>query len=141
MFKKVLFAAALLAQLSLFADASQGEDLERKMWQDLKDKKWSEVEKRLAPYFQAVQVDGARDREQYLNRVKALDMGDFTFNNFKVTEGPGVMVVTYDVTVPETIEGKRIISNAVRLSVWHNNNGNWQWIAHSILIPPTVAGQ
>ena len=52
-----------------------------------------------------------------------------------VTEGPGVAVVTYEITLSETIEGQRFTSKASRLSVWQNDNGKWQTIAHASLIP------
>jgi len=52
-----------------------------------------------------------------------------------VTEGPGVMVVTYEIAVSEEIGGKSIAAKAVRLSVWQKNDKDWQWIAHSVLIP------
>lgn len=141
MFKPAFFAIALLTHLSLFGAASQGEAFERQMWQDIKERNWSDLSNRIAPYFQAVQFDGARNKDQYMNRVKALDIGDFTLHNFKVTEGSGVIVVTYNISVSETIEGNRLTSSAMRMSVWQKKRDNWQWIAHAILVPVPTAEQ
>lgn len=135
MLKRILFAIMLFVNVSLFADVSQGETLERQMWDYIKNHQWDDLEKRLNTGFQAVQFDGPRSKEQYMNRVKALNVADVTLNNFQVTENAGVIIVTYNAATTETIEGDRIASNATRLSVWQQNGGVWQWIAHAILIP------
>src|SRR5262245_14436810 len=62
MFKHILFSVALLAHFALFAEASQGEVLERKMWEYIRDHKWSNLEDRIAPYFQAAVFDRARNK-------------------------------------------------------------------------------
>lgn len=135
MFKNFLLAYLLFMNLTIFADVSQGESLEKEMWQYYKERKWIELENHIAPYFQAAYYDGAFDKEHYLIRAKTLNIDDFSLSNFKVTEAPGLIVVTYNIKTTETIEGKKITSNAVRLSVWQNNENKWQWIAHGIFIP------
>jgi hypothetical protein len=135
MFKSILLAIALLANLSLFADTSQGEVLERKVWDDIKNQKWDSLDNSIAPYFQLALFEGARNKEQFMIRAKTLDLSDYIMNDFNVTEGPDLMVVSYSVSVSETIEGKRLSSKAVRLSVWQKNKGDWKWVAHSVLIP------
>jgi hypothetical protein len=140
MLKNFLFAILVFTNFSLFAEQAQGEALEKEMWEYIKGQKWDELEKKIAPYFQAVEFDGAHSKEQYLIRAKKLNISDYKMNEFIVTEGPGLKVITYSVEVSETIEGKRITANAERLSVWQENNGNWQWIAHAILIPVPATG-
>lgn len=134
MLKKILIAL-VLTQLSLFADTSQGENLERQMWKIIKDKQWKELDNKLAPYFQLALFDGAFNKDQYIQRSKTLNPSDFKISNLKVTEGPGVYVITYDLEISETISGKALTSKATRLSTWQNNNGNWQWISHAVIIP------
>ena len=138
MFKKALFTVAMLAQMALFADTSQGEVLEKQMWQYIKEKKWDDLEKHLASCFQAGLNEGARSKEQYITRAKVLNISEYTLSNFHVTQSPGLFVVSYDLQTSETIEGNRISSKAPRLSVWQNNNGIWQWVAHAVLIPMPV---
>ncbi len=135
MFKNFFFSALMLAHVSLFANVSEGETLERQRWEYIKQQNWKELEKLVAPYFQAALFDGNRNKEQYMNLAKTSQISDYTLSNFVVTEGPNLAVVTYDVTLSETIEGKRLTSKAIRLSVWQNNNGKWQLISHAVLIP------
>lgn len=135
MFQKSLIAFILMIHLSLVAEVSQGETLERQMWDYIKKRDWNEMGKRIAPYFQLVGLNKIRNREETLNQLKYLNANVFSLSNFKVTEGPGVFIVTYDAAVSEVLENDRFYSNASRISVWQNNNGNWQWAAHGILIP------
>lgn len=140
MFKKIVFALSmLLLPLSLFADASQGEALEKQMWQNIKDHKWKDLDNMIAPYFQVAFFDGVLNKQQYLIHAKALSIHEYTLSDFKVTEGPDLFVVTYTVETSETIEGKRLLSNAFRLSVWQKNKNEWLMAAHAILIPVTQA--
>lgn len=133
--KQILFSLVLLAHLSLFADTSEIESLERQRWQYIKSQNWKDLDAMIAPYFQASIFEGSRNKEQFMNRLKTINISDYTLDNFVITQGPGVAVATYDVTVSETISGKRISSKAGRLSVWQNANGKWLLIAHAILIP------
>ena len=132
---KYLLALMLLLNISLFADVSQGENLERQMWGYIKDKKWKELDDRIAPYFQSALFTGALNKEKYLDHAKTLNASDYKLTNFVVTEGPGIIVVTYNVSVSETIEGKRLSANAARLSVWQNVKDDWKWVAHALLVP------
>ena len=135
MFKFFLFSVVMLTHVSLFADISQGETLERQRWEYIKKHNWKDLDNLIAPYFQASFFDGARNKEQFMKLQKSLGISDYTLSNFVVTEGPSVAIVTYDITLSETIEGRRLTSKASRLSVWQNDNGKWQMIAHAILIP------
>lgn len=125
----------LIAPLTLLADAAKFESMEKQRWEYVKNHNWKELENLTAPYYQEAFFDGARNKEQYLNQARSVNIGDYTLNNFQVTEGPGVGIVTYNIAVSETIGGKRITSNASRLTVWQNNDGKWQVIAHAVLIP------
>lgn len=135
MFKIFILSLALFTQLSLFADSSQGETLERQLWDNIKDQKWTDLGNKIAPYFQGALFEGGRNKEQYMTNVKNANIHEFNLKNFVVTEGPGTIVITYDVAVTESIEGKSLTSDAVRLSVWQNDHGKWQLIAHAALIP------
>ncbi len=139
MLKNILLALFIFAHTTLFADTSQAEKLETKMWNYIKDRKWDEFANQVAPYFQSAIFDGAENREQFLNRVKVINIGNFVLSNFQVTEAPDILIVTYDISVSETIRGQQIASKAVRLSVWQQNDSNWQWIAHAALIPVPAA--
>lgn len=135
MLKFIFLSLSLFTTLNLFADATEGEALEKKVWDSTKNQEWNELEKLISPYFQLALMDGVFNKEQYFSRVKKMEIGDFTISNFKITEGQNSMVITYDVGVTETIDGKKISSKASRLSVWEKSDGTWKWIAHAVLIP------
>lgn len=139
MFRAVVCTLALFVTCALSADAPRVEALEREMWGFIKQQNWQELDKRIAPYFQAAQFDGARSKEQYLSRLKKLNIGDYQIRDMHVTESPNLAVVSYQIHVTETIQGKRLAAQARRLSVWQKNENEWQWISHIILVPvPTV---
>jgi hypothetical protein len=133
--KFFLLAFTLLVNLSLFADVSMGEKLETQRWNAAKDKKWDELDKTIAPYFQGANYDRVYSKENFLTFMKGLNLSDFNLSNFVVKEGPGILVITYDAQVTENINGNRMASKANRLSVWHKNNDKWILAAHAILIP------
>jgi hypothetical protein len=135
MLKFCLFAMVFLVSTSLMAEVSKGEILERHMLKDIKAKNWAEVEKNIAPYFQAVLLNKILNREEVLIDLKKSSINEHVLSNIKVTQGPNVFIVTYDISLTETLSGNTISSKASRISVWHNNNGIWQWAAHGVLIP------
>jgi Domain of unknown function (DUF4440) len=135
MLKKAFFILILFTNLSLFGDEQNGEELERKMWEHVKAQKWDELGNMISPYFQSAVFDAVSNKEQYIKRSKTSNISDYNLSNFKVTSGPELQVVTYNVAAAETIDGKRILSNAIRLSVWQKAQDKWQIVGHAILIP------
>lgn len=127
----------VLAEQTMSVDAIEGEQLERQIWSDIKAKNWAAVEAGIAGGFQSVHPDGARDRDAELALIKGLDLGDYSLQGFKVTRNNDDLIVTYWISVQETIDGKRLSSKpAMRLSVWEqNDSGGWQWISHANLNP------
>ena len=106
------------------------------MANDIKAKNWSAVEARIAHGFQSVHPDGIRDRAGEIALLKQMDFGDFTLSNFKSTTIGDNIVVTFTMTVAETIDGKRLPAKpAYRLSVWKKGVNGWQWISHANFAP------
>lgn len=131
-----MFFIISATHLSLFADISQGETLERQMWADVKSHNWNAVEEHIAADFQSVHADGPRTRDQELTLLKDMNISNYILSNFKVTQNQGVLVVTYTVAVKETIDSRNLANKPYpRLSVWQMNNNVWQWIAHANLHP------
>ena len=119
-----------------FAGTSEGEKLERQMSTDIKAKNWKAVESRIAEGFQSVHPDGARDRAGEIALLKKMNLGEFTLSNFKSTMIGDNIVVTFTMTVAETIDGRRLPAKpAYRLSVWRKGENGWQWISHANLTP------
>jgi len=103
---------------------------------DIKAKNWTVVERRIAEGFQSVHPDGVRNRTAEIALLKKMDFGDFTLSDFKSTTIGDNIVVTFTMTVAETIDGKRPPAKpAYRLSVWKKGANGWQWISHANLAP------
>ena len=123
-------------EISPAIGASEGEKLERQMAADIKAKHWNAVETRIAEGFQSVHPDGVRDRAGEIALLKQMNFGDFRLSNFKSTTIGDNIVVTFSMTVAQTIDGKQLPPKpAYRLSVWKKGAGGWQWISHANLAP------
>src|SRR6516165_9214839 len=118
------------------SEASEGEKLERQMASDIQTKNWKAVEARIAEGFQSVHPDGFRDRAGEIALLKGMSFGAFTLSNFKSTTIGDNIVVTFTMTVAETIDGKQLPAKpAYRLSVWKKEVNGWQWISHANFTP------
>ncbi|MCK4666040.1 nuclear transport factor 2 family protein, partial [Candidatus Dependentiae bacterium] len=106
----------------------------KQLWVDLKACDVEAIAKYTSPDYQSVHQDGSRNREEELELVKNLKLGDYTLTKFVVTENDSMIIVTYFVSVEETIEGKRLSSTpAARLSAWQKTDEGWMWIIHANL--------
>lgn len=144
MSKKPLSISLLLISLVIVASLSartpvpppDGEQMERQIWSDMKAKNLAAVEAKIAPAFQSVHPDGARDRAGEIALIKGLKVGPYTLKDFKVTNNGDQLIVTYSISVVETVGGKQLSTKpAMRQSVWAKNAAGWQWIAHANLNP------
>ena len=90
----------------------------------------------MAPGFQAIHQDGARDIQVQIGLIKELNLSEYTLSNFKVTREGQVIIVTYQVNVEETIAGNLIQKkSSMRLSAWLKSGDDWKWIIHVNLVP------
>lgn len=137
MLKNLFFSFMIMAFASpLCAQKTLGETLEQQMWENIKAHNWVIVEKNIAPDFQSIHEDGSRNKDQEMDLFIDMNLGNYQITNLKVTEHPGVIVVTYTIAITESVISKRTLrAPHPRLSVWKNNGGVWQWIAHADLSP------
>ncbi|MBA3815537.1 MAG: nuclear transport factor 2 family protein [Parachlamydiaceae bacterium] len=139
---KICIATSLMTlfgSFSLFADVSQGETLEIQMWEDMKHRNYSAVENNIAQGFQSIHTDGARAREDEIRLIKDLYLGSYKITDIKVTEAKDSYIVTYMISVSETIDDTRLSANPTpRMSVWEKIEDKWQWISHANLNPIDV---
>ncbi len=113
-----------------------GEKLVRQLWVNMKKSDMVTIEKMTARGFQSVHQYGANNREQEIELIKGLKLGEYTLSGFQITQNGPVIVATYLVSVKETIKGKRLSKRpAPRLSVFLKTDTGWQWIAHANLKP------
>ena len=113
---------------------SLGEQLVREFWTAMKTQDVEALDDMLAPGFQSVHSDGARDRATQLDLISGLDLGEYTLTEFEVTRVGASVVVTYMVSVEETLAGVRTSSTpAPRLTIWVMTENGWQLAAHANL--------
>jgi len=133
------FAVLVVSQGSVVADEpteeqSQGEELVQQLWSDMKEGNVEAIEGYIAEGFQSIHEDGARDRDAEIELIKGLNLGDYTLSEIKVTQNGSAIVVTYFVSVEETIDGEVLSTEpAARLSAWVEIDDEWQWIIHANL--------
>ena len=115
-------------------DADQGVELVRQLWADMKATNMPEIEEMMAPGFQSIHQDGGRSGDQELALIRNLKLGDYKLTDFKATQAGSVLMVSYFVSVEETIEGKRLSKKpAARLSGFLKTDNGWQWLFHANL--------
>jgi hypothetical protein len=115
---------------------ADGEKLVRQLWTDFKSNDREVLEKWTAQGFQSVHEDGASVRDQEINLLMNLNLGEYTLDQFQTTQDGNVVVVTYTVATTETIAGKVLPkATAERLSVFMYDGKDWKWIAHANLNP------
>ena len=140
-FLALVVACVFISQVCIFAgdaesEQSQGEQLLRQLWDDMKKKDMNALERKLAKGFQSVHQYGASNREQEIKLLKKLNFDKYTLSNIQITQDGPVIVATYFVSVEETIKGQRLSKEpAPRLSVFLKTDSGWQWIAHANLKP------
>ncbi len=117
-------------------DQGQGEKLVQQLWTDMKEGNIEAIEGYIAEGFQSIHEDGARNRDEEVQLIKGLNLGDYSLSKCKVTRDGPVLIVSYFVSVEETIDGERLTSApAARLSAWLQTEDTWQWIIHANLKP------
>ncbi len=139
-FLPLLIAAVLLAGCSgprnkpatSWSQATGGENLERMLWRTIKEKQWTELQRRLAPLFVSTGVGGRFDRAGSIEHLKALNLTDYSISNLQVEPAGADMVVTYNIVLRGTFSGHPIPENPERmLTVWQQLKGGWVAIAHA----------
>ena len=117
-------------------DLYLGEKLIRDLWAAIKAQNWAEVEIKIAINFQSVHQDGSRNRQQEIELIKKLDLGDYELSDFKVSRMDSTLIISYMVSVAERIDGIVLSEKtAARLSIMQKIDNKWLWVAHANLIP------
>ena len=130
-----MFSASITGAQEL-TDVQLGENLLAQLWNAIKANDIELLDELLAPGFQSVHSDGARNRAEEIKLLKSLDIDDYKLSDINITRNGNVMVATYFIAVEETIKGKRLSKvPAPRLSVFLKNKGSWKWLAHANLKP------
>ncbi len=105
---------------------------EQAAWQAFKDKKSDEFKKLLSPDFMAVYGDGIYNKQQEIDSMKKWDMKSFALSDFNlVMTDADTAIVTYQVKVEGTADGKDASGNYNAASIWQMKNGEWHPIFHT----------
>jgi hypothetical protein len=115
-------------QSTAWSDATGAEQFERLLWQEIKAKNWTEVERRLSPTFVEVTSAGARDRDQALERLKALEVANYSLGELAVRPSGDDMIVAYTITLRAASGGETTLR---MMTVWQQVKGGWIAVAHS----------
>jgi hypothetical protein len=114
------------------SDATGGEGLERAFWREVKDKRWTEVERHLASNFVAVSASGTRDRTATVEYLKQLKLDEYSLGELESQLHGETFVVTYTLTLRGTSGGEPLPQAAQRmLVVWQQQKKGWVKIAQS----------
>src|SRR5689334_5120132 len=81
-----------------WSGATGGEQLERQLWNEIKDKNWSELEKHLAPLFVANSSNATHDRAAAIARWKQFELQSVSLADVQVQPAGADFVVTATVT-------------------------------------------
>jgi hypothetical protein len=110
---------------------SQGQALVQRFFTLLRNQDRKGLNVLLASNFQSVRANGSvQDKASYL--IDPPKVGGFRISKLRGTQGNGVLVVSYRLSVIETIGGvKQPGKPAPRLSVFHREKGAWRLAAHA----------
>jgi len=115
-------------QSTAWSSATGAEQFERLLWQEIKARNWPEVERRLAPSFVEVTPTGSRDRAQTLERLKSLNLADYSLGGLEVRPAGSDMVVAYAITLRASSGDETTLH---MMTVWQQVKGGWIVVAHS----------
>jgi ketosteroid isomerase-like protein len=116
-----------------WGNAPGAEQHERLMWQAIRDKDWSGVERHLAPVFVGVDPHGRNyDHAGWLALWERMQLRDFSLGEMTVEPEGADMVVTYEMRLSGEESGQPLPDVPIRVvSVWQQLKKNWVLISQS----------
>jgi len=141
-FTPIVLISLILAIVIIFScdnktNQVDGEVLVKEIWKAMKDGNIDFVENIMDPAFQSIHQDGPRTRDEEIELIKGLNMGDYKLSDFVVTKNVNTMNVAYFVKVTETINDVVHSKKSARLTVFSKTPEGWKWISHANLLPLT----
>jgi len=105
---------------------------EKNIWQAVKDKKFDEFQKMLSADFRAVYASAINKLAQEVADIKKVDMKSVTLGDMDVVFiDKDAALLTYQVTVQGTEEGKDVSGKYNAASVWKKEGNDWKGVFHS----------
>lgn len=116
--------------------AALGEQLVRAFWEAIRTQDVAALGAILAPGFQSIHEDGARNRDEELVLCANVDIDEYTLTDFVTTRQGATIVVTFMASVEETLAGTRTTTvPAARMAVFLMTEDGWQMVAYANLEP------
>jgi len=139
-FQPIVIVISIIMTLMLVSCENQvepvdGEALVKEVWNAMKTTNMDFIENILADGFQSIHQDGYRDKDDEIELIKNLNMGDYVLDTFEVTKNGNTLNVSYFVNVEETIDGEVLNKRSARLSVFTRTAEGWKWFSHANLVP------
>jgi len=135
----LLAALACLAGCTLYgehkvvnhwADATGGISFERSFWEDVKSKKWDELSRHVAGNYLLTTPQGTLHHDEALERLRHLDLKNYTLSEVHSELNGNTFVVVYDLTLEGTSDGKPLTNEPSRvMTVWQHQGKGWLAIA------------
>jgi hypothetical protein len=112
-------------------DAALGQQQVEKLWAAFAQPDLAALDRFVAPGFQSLHEDGARDWAQERLLVAELKLTPFILFGYKVSRHGDVLVVTYQCKVGETIGDAQLAKvSTPRLDVFQQTDGEWKLLSH-----------
>jgi len=135
MFLLVLVSTSIFSMEREEVDAV-GTKLLEQLWEGFKNADMDAIENLIAKGFQSVHQNGANDFKEEMELITKLNIAEYKLTDIKITSEENVIIISYKVSVAETIEGKRLDKMAApRLTVFAKTDNGWKWVAHANLKP------
>lgn len=115
--------------VSAWTSATGGEQFDRLLWEDVKNRRTINLEAHLAPAFVATLPSGVRDRAGFLDYVKSLQLTDYSIGEVSTNPAGGDIVVTYALTLRGSQPGSGTPMTA--MTVWQQVTNGYVAISHS----------
>jgi Domain of unknown function (DUF4440) len=109
-----------------FSGATGGEQLQRAFLDEIKNKHWTEVEQRLSANFVLVTPGGVFDRAAAMERIRNLDLKNYTLSDLTIRPQGTDAVIVYLISVDGIMKGQALPSDPQRVvSTWQEVAGHW----------------
>ena len=113
-------------------NSSGAEQLERAFWNDVKSKRWAEVDRHLASTFEGTSASGNRDKAAAVEAWKKFDLKSFSLADVQVQPNGADLVISYTFTGEGTFDGKPLPNGPIHMmTVWQQVSKGWIAIAHA----------
>jgi hypothetical protein len=105
---------------------------EKGAWQSIKDKKFDQFQKMLAPDFRGVYASGINNADKEVAEVRTVDFKSFTLGEMDlVFITKDTAMVTYQVNIQGTEGGKDISGKVNAASIWKKDGKDWRVAFHT----------